>query len=280
MIHSYPWYPQDWRGSETRMRLTLAERSIYRDLLDHCWEQGSLPTDERVLAGIAGATVKEFKQCWPAVSTKFEERDGRFYNSKVDEKRPELERWHEQKRNAGLKSGETRRKKNADKKGTEVERTLNGRSNGNLVLLEPVEPSASVVSSSLRSELATAATREALFADGPDPTQLVRDALEECANVWPNVGDKENAIPIWEREAAKDTQGVAAWCAKIVRTCKLHAPKQRAKRESDKHHFIPHLSRWVKSRDYTHPPPEVIETYHGPRDLGEDFGLGVKTNGM
>jgi uncharacterized protein YdaU (DUF1376 family) len=105
MIHSYPWYIADWRGSEAVLAMTLEERGLYRELLDHCWEAGSLPTKEDTLRRITRASEKEWKRCWPAVKTQFFEQDGRLRHIKVDEKRPELEEWHESRREAGRKGG-------------------------------------------------------------------------------------------------------------------------------------------------------------------------------
>ena len=90
MIHSYPWYITDWRESEAVLTMTIEQRGLYRELLDMCWREGSLPTEERTLRKLAMAEQAEFDKCWPVVKTQFTERDGRLWNAKVDEKRPEV----------------------------------------------------------------------------------------------------------------------------------------------------------------------------------------------
>lgn len=85
MIHSYPWYIKDWLLSEARLTMTLEERGLYRDLLDHFFDQGSLPVNESALLRMAACDAKEFRRAWPAVRPKFEERDGRLYNQKASE---------------------------------------------------------------------------------------------------------------------------------------------------------------------------------------------------
>jgi len=85
LLHSYPWYIKDWLLSEARLTMTLEERGLYRDLLDHFFDQGSLPTNEAALLRMAACDAKEFRRAWPAVRTKFEERDGRLYNQKAAE---------------------------------------------------------------------------------------------------------------------------------------------------------------------------------------------------
>lgn len=259
MIHSYPWYSKDWRGSETRLSLTLEERSIYRDLLDHCWEEGSLPNNERMLAGIAGATPLEFKRCWPAMAHKFIEKDGRLFNDRVDERRPALIRWHEQRSNAGKASAERKRQRKENDRSTTVE-----------VSLQPSAYASSTVPKNNTTpprRSAPSAAPEPPF-DGPDPEQLVAAAVEACAEVWPNIGDKRHAKSSWEREAASSTRGISGWCTAIVETARVHAGAHREARSNSKKHFIPTLDRWVSSGDYTSPPPDVIRQHYGPRDLG------------
>lgn len=133
VIHSYPWYISDWRESPTRRKLTLEQRALYRELLDYCYFEGSLPDDERELCLIALASEKEFKRCWPAVRPSFIERDGRLYHQRVSDVRLKLEAWHEQKRNAGAIGG--RAKASAKRS---LQQPLNGRSSHPLPLPLPL----------------------------------------------------------------------------------------------------------------------------------------------
>lgn len=101
MIHSYPWYITDWRESEAVATMTYEQRGLYRELLDLCWREGSLPNDEAILRRLTFGDSDEFQRCWPAVRRQFEERDGRLWNRKVDEKRPEVLDAKERFSNAG-----------------------------------------------------------------------------------------------------------------------------------------------------------------------------------
>lgn len=105
MIHSYPWYVADWRQSETRIRLALPERAIYRELLDYCWAEGSLPTDEKTLAVICACDIREFRKSWKAVKQLFIEQDGRLTHHRVVAGRDKLQSWNEARREAGKKGG-------------------------------------------------------------------------------------------------------------------------------------------------------------------------------
>lgn len=123
VIHSYPWYIADWRNSETRLNLSLEERGLYRELLDFCYVERSLPADERKLARVALCSDEEFLRSWPNVRKLFNEVNGRYTNAKVSEVLGRLDGYHEQKRLAGVASGERRRNARSfsvDKNGNET----------------------------------------------------------------------------------------------------------------------------------------------------------------
>lgn len=126
-VHSYPWYIHDWRQSRTRLRLSPMGRYIYRELLDETYLDGSIPDDPALLAKICGVTEKEFLKHWPDVSRSFTLRDGAWHQDKVDEVLENLERWKDQRANAGRKSGASRRTK-SQREANENERSFNGRS--------------------------------------------------------------------------------------------------------------------------------------------------------
>lgn len=108
-IHSYPWYPADWRGSEVVATMTIEERGLYRELLDFCWEIGDLPESQDSLRKLARAEKSEWKRCWPKIEQLFPiGPDGRRHNPKVDERRGELTRWHEGRREAGKRGAAKR----------------------------------------------------------------------------------------------------------------------------------------------------------------------------
>ena len=88
MIDSYPWYITDWRESPAVLGMTAEQRDIYRNLLDICWRDGSLPTEENVLRKMSLAEPAEWRRSWKIVKLQFIERDGKLFNRKVDEKRP------------------------------------------------------------------------------------------------------------------------------------------------------------------------------------------------
>lgn len=151
MIQSYPWYIADWRESETRRRLTPLQRGLYRELLDYCFLEGSLPDDRQILFSIAGVNMgteadltldmsrSQSDHALKSARTRLghslstvlslfvhNEITHRYTHPKVDEILPKLFSYHEQKRHAGAKSGKARR-----------ERALNGRSEQKPEIDEP-----------------------------------------------------------------------------------------------------------------------------------------------
>jgi hypothetical protein len=101
------------------------------------------------------------------------------------------------------------------------------------------------------------------FDDGPDPEQLVGEAVEHVAKFWPNNGNVPLAKTAWKAAAASDVHGVAAWCEKAKRDAVIHAEAHEAKKRVDGRHFIPSLERWVREGDYARPAPKVIASANG-----------------
>ena len=64
--------------------MDVTARGIYRELLDECWVEGSLPPDMEGLAEIARCTVEEMTAAWSSLNDSFTIRsDGRLVNDKI-----------------------------------------------------------------------------------------------------------------------------------------------------------------------------------------------------
>ena len=91
MMNSYPWYLADWFSSEKVASFSLESRAIYRELIDHCWNNGSLPNDEKILQNLARCSSAEWKRNRSAIMPCFNlQEDNRLHLQKVDEKRPAM----------------------------------------------------------------------------------------------------------------------------------------------------------------------------------------------
>lgn len=252
IIHSYPMYVADWVRSETRIKLSSAGRGMFRELLDYCWIEGSLPNDVRALRSISGGTDKEFAAEWPIMESCFDVIEDRLHHWKVDEKRPELVAHKQQRSSAGRASVEARRQRKLNERSTSVQTDTT-------VSLKPsVSVSSSLSVPISKTPPPARVSREFEPFDGPDPVSQVGEAIEECAKFWPNIGDKRFAKATWEREAGRSTKGIEAWCLSIVATARTHAEALIEAKRSDPRKFIPTLEKWVSSGDYTSPPPMVI----------------------
>jgi hypothetical protein len=54
---TYAWNPLDWLLSDLRASLSLEARGLYRDLLDLCYIDGSLPSDLNILSVKLGGGI-------------------------------------------------------------------------------------------------------------------------------------------------------------------------------------------------------------------------------
>ena len=87
-LASFPFYIQDWFGSESVAEMDYRQTVLYLNLLIRCWERGDLPEGEQALRKLANFDSADFDAAWPVVKQCFTLVDGRYRNAKVDEKRP------------------------------------------------------------------------------------------------------------------------------------------------------------------------------------------------
>jgi uncharacterized protein YdaU (DUF1376 family) len=101
-----PLFFSDFLGATAEW--TGEERALYLLLLGYQWTLGSLPSDWRRLVMLVGWLEENFKECWPTVSRKFEERDGRLYNRRLEEHRAKAKAISAKNAAAGKKGAEAR----------------------------------------------------------------------------------------------------------------------------------------------------------------------------
>lgn len=127
----YPWYILLWRSNRKVQRMNVTERGIYRELLDECWLEGSIPANMEDLAEIAGTDVETMTLAWPAIVTSFVERpDGRFVNDRITRVLAAQQEAHQRAVDSGRRGGKARVAKGASrvsKQESRVETTLNGK---------------------------------------------------------------------------------------------------------------------------------------------------------
>lgn len=105
-LHSYPWYSADWLQSDSRASMTLAQRGLFRDLIDMLMHDGgSLPANEPLLMRKSLCEPEEWAETWPVVRQEFEERGGRLYHRKATEVHEKIETYREKRSLAGQNGG-------------------------------------------------------------------------------------------------------------------------------------------------------------------------------
>ncbi len=67
----YEWSLLRWTTSDTRNDLDCTGIGIYRELLDRCYAQGSIPKDPDKQATIAKCTVDQLTAAWPLIKANF-----------------------------------------------------------------------------------------------------------------------------------------------------------------------------------------------------------------
>lgn len=294
-LHSYPWYPADWLGSETRARLTQAGRSIYREILDFCWRDGSVSADHDTLIGLIGCTRREFRAAWQVIAPKFTERDGRLYNARVDERRPELVDWREARREAGRRGGKSRSKAQAELKQvpsyslskTEAELEQNASSaqaNGKPSLSKTeanAKPSSSSPSSSSSVKPETVSReRESRVSGGAlPPLSLAADPDAEFLRVarllcetLPAGGDVHRVVTAMRAEFARSAsyEGAPLRFAKSIESAAI---AWRAAYDDNRELRGKPAQYWLADGTYAQKPPQPRQRIDpGPVYLGEGAG--------
>lgn len=107
-LHSYPWYMDDWLLSRSRAEMSLPERGLYRDVLDLCYRDGSVPDDPQLLCRMIGADRREFDAAWPAVRQRLIECEGGLSHPRVQAELPDLYRLKEVRRQGAAKAARAR----------------------------------------------------------------------------------------------------------------------------------------------------------------------------
>lgn len=90
---AYQWYPKDAESDEPFKLMTYEQQGIYRSLLDHQWNEGSLPADPKAIARLVPKVTRaRFLKLWPGIAVKFPlmaDNDSRRQNRRLEEQRLE-----------------------------------------------------------------------------------------------------------------------------------------------------------------------------------------------
>ncbi len=102
---AYQWFVKDWRSSRATMRMSMAERGVYREMLDEQWEERSLPDSPEEVADLIATTDgqrAEVLAAWVVVRRKFVSAEpGRIFNVRLEQARREFKAFKRDKQLAG-----------------------------------------------------------------------------------------------------------------------------------------------------------------------------------
>lgn len=84
---AFQFYPKDFLSDRKQVAMSLAEAGAYWRLCCHCWMEGSLPTELQQLARLCGATPRQMRAMWPAISPCFLEKDGALVHKRLEQER-------------------------------------------------------------------------------------------------------------------------------------------------------------------------------------------------
>lgn len=106
----YKWLWRDYRANRKVQNMNYIERGLYRELLDECWAEGSIPDDVEELAEICGCPADVMANAWPKLSKCFLLSDGVWINEKLDSLRTASDSARVARANSGKKGGLARSK--------------------------------------------------------------------------------------------------------------------------------------------------------------------------
>lgn len=119
---AFQFYPDDFMGSGKVAVMTAHEIGIYVLLLCYDWNEGGVEYNAEDLARFCRVTEAEFVTAWEKrIKRCFVERDGRFWNPRLERERDKQAKFRAKQVAAGLASAAAR----SNQRSTTVEPTFN-----------------------------------------------------------------------------------------------------------------------------------------------------------
>jgi uncharacterized protein YdaU (DUF1376 family) len=87
---AFQFYSNDFLGGRVAT-YSLEEIGLYSVLLAFDWSLTGLPIDDEKLAKLARVSVRKFRKLWQSVGENFVEREGRYYNPRLELERAKQE---------------------------------------------------------------------------------------------------------------------------------------------------------------------------------------------
>jgi uncharacterized protein YdaU (DUF1376 family) len=225
----------------------LEGRAIYRELLDYCWLNGSLPADEKHLAKIADCTVARMRKHWAIFGKMFILNGDRYENERVNQMRPELVRWRESKKRNGALGGKKKAENLATAKAiaeaTAVPIALpialansypsSSSSSSSSIVSTPIFPALDPAAADFHQTPEYWSEKLREIHPKPSPRRLVE---QFCVDHWLKCGDAAKYAAFMLTVSGSLTQWCEAWARNGNR-------------------FAPSLDKWLHDESYRKQPP-------------------------
>lgn len=118
---SYMWSVTDWRTDELFLSLTNHEKGLYRELIDECWINGSIPNSPELLCSTLREPLEVVSSIWQKISYKFIAcARGRVTSKRLEKDRVRLEAIREKRVAAGQLGGLAKAKQTPSKRGSKT----------------------------------------------------------------------------------------------------------------------------------------------------------------
>lgn len=115
---AFQFYPKDFLTDVKQMSMSLAEAGAYWRLCCHCWLEGDLPADLKVLGRLCGATARQIKEMWPALGPCFLQVDGKLRHKRLDQERDKQLLYRQEQSDKGRASAASRAATKANRTAT------------------------------------------------------------------------------------------------------------------------------------------------------------------
>ena len=110
----YKWFWQDYRADRNVQRMDYIARGLYRELLDECWVEGSLPNEPESLAELCDCPVDVLANAWQMLGKCFDLVDGRLVSPVIESLRTEQDALRVKRQESGRLGGVAKSSNNND----------------------------------------------------------------------------------------------------------------------------------------------------------------------
>ncbi len=110
---AFQFYPKDFLTDPCVIAMSLEERGLYITLLCRAWMDDGLPGSLEEISEISGEDPRKIRRIFPRVAHCFEERDGRYYQPRLERERAKQQQFRVQRTAASHLGVEARRRNQA-----------------------------------------------------------------------------------------------------------------------------------------------------------------------